>query len=137
MSRQNRYVINFMEENEQPTSIDISRYVISEFAEFMMDEISRTHIVHNSNTPRRVGPDVLSNIANGLFRQEIRQETKIPTFKSEVDLGECSICFDTMRKGQLISRLPCHNEVSHAFHKKCIKPWLESNKSCPNCRSEF
>jgi hypothetical protein len=67
----------------------------------------------------------------------VPRKSKIATFKSDTDLGHCSICFDTIKRGQMMCRLPCKNDVSHAFHKKCIVPWLEKNNTCPNCRSEI
>ena len=63
--------------------------------------------------------------------------TRIATFKCEGDLGECSICQAQMKKGNMICRLPCQDTVSHAFHSDCIKPWLESNDTCPNCSSKI
>lgn len=61
---------------------------------------------------------------------------KYPTYKAECKLPACTICQKTIKKGEIITRLPCDNEVSHAFHKDCISPWLQNNSTCPNCRSE-
>lgn len=123
MSRYTNYVINFSDQNHQ-SEIDLSQFVISDFAEHMMGAISRNHVVHNAPNTRNV------------MRQAL-PKSRIPTYKSESDIGECTICQVQMKKGQMICRLPCNNEVSHAFHKECIEPWLQSNNSCPNCRSEF
>jgi len=123
MSRHTSYVINFSDQNHQ-SEIDLSPFVISDFAEHMMGAISRNHVVHNAPNTRNV------------MRQAL-PKSRIPTYKSESDIGECTICQAHMKKGQMICRLPCNNEVSHAFHRECIEPWLQSNNSCPNCRSEF
>ena len=34
----------------------------------------------------------------------------------------------------------CHEEISvlncgHLFHKKCLKQWLDTNSTCPECKS--
>ena len=41
---------------------------------------------------------------------------------------ECSICLEQCKRSRY--RLRC----KHVFHKKCIKEWFKTNKSCPNCR---
>ena len=61
---------------------------------------------------------------------------KFPTYAAECDLPDCTICQKSIKKGDKITRLPCENEVSHAFHKDCISPWLRNNSTCPNCRSQ-
>eukprot|EP00538_Stauroneis_constricta_P013421 CAMPEP_0119546742 /NCGR_PEP_ID=MMETSP1352-20130426/1026_1 /TAXON_ID=265584 /ORGANISM="Stauroneis constricta, Strain CCMP1120" /LENGTH=335 /DNA_ID=CAMNT_0007591467 /DNA_START=402 /DNA_END=1409 /DNA_ORIENTATION=- len=44
---------------------------------------------------------------------------------------ECLICADEMKKGCLVTRLPC----GHLYHSTdCILPWLERNATCPTCR---
>ena len=123
MSRYTSYVINFSDENHR-SEIDLSPYVISDFAEHMMGAIARDHVVNNRPSRRSV------------TRQE-PIKSRVPTYKCESDIGECTICQAQMKKGQMVCRLPCNNDVSHAFHKECIEPWLQSNNSCPNCRSEF
>ena len=55
--------------------------------------------------------------------------------KSLKDKGEsnCSICMSEMVVGEDVIFLPCF----HAFHDKCIKPWLNQNHFCPVCRFEL
>jgi hypothetical protein len=82
------------------------------------------------------------NLSEGimsLMLRPINQQSRIriPTFKCEGGLGECSICQGQMKGGDMVCRLPCQDTVSHAFHSECIKPWLESNDTCPNCRSKI
>ncbi|CDS41078.1 traf interacting protein [Echinococcus multilocularis] len=47
-------------------------------------------------------------------------------------LAECSICQEVLGTGtnEHISALLC----GHAFHATCIKKWLESSSTCPQCR---
>jgi len=47
------------------------------------------------------------------------------------DDGECSICLDCQKVGDLAVRLPC----GHFFHKRCIEPWVKRNAICPTCRA--
>jgi len=62
---------------------------------------------------------------------------KIPTKKfvagDEVRWETCCICLDDYAVGDLLRILPCN----HAYHKKCIDPWLLKNKRvCPQCRKK-
>ncbi|KAK8802559.1 hypothetical protein WA171_006238, partial [Blastocystis sp. BT1] len=44
---------------------------------------------------------------------------------------ECTICLDTLKKGEAIKTLPC----KHIFHQNCIDEWLKQGKAvCPMCR---
>jgi len=82
-------------------------------------------------------PNLSEGIMSLMMSTNRPSRTRIATFKCEGDLGECSICQAQMKKGDMICRLPCQDTVSHAFHSDCIKPWLESNDTCPNCRSKI
>jgi hypothetical protein len=45
----------------------------------------------------------------------------------------CSICIEEFKNdndNKLILKLKCE----HLFHKECLNPWLNTNKSCPLCR---
>lgn len=77
-----------------------------------------------------------SFIPTGFWDIPLEVKTKYPTYKAECNLPDCSICQIPIKKGEVITRLPCDNQVSHAFHKDCIAEWLKNNSTCPNCRSE-
>jgi hypothetical protein len=51
----------------------------------------------------------------------------------EEDAPSCSICMENYKPGTRIKRLPC----KHEFHPECITQWLETNNSCPICRTTF
>lgn len=132
------FTVSFTEDDED-YRVNLEPLVMSNFASHMMQAVSGNNTMRSARTEiRNESPDVLSRMLDGMFRPagwRPSQGVKVPTFKSEADLGECSICFDTIRKGQMMCRLPCKNDVSHAFHKDCIEPWLKTNNTCPNCRT--
>lgn len=45
----------------------------------------------------------------------------------------CTICMEEQECGGLALMLPC----GHAFHKKCVFPWLQKHCTCPVCRLEL
>jgi hypothetical protein len=55
--------------------------------------------------------------------------------------GECSICLESFKIGDKCIRLPCKDNPHyfHANNENCpgIKSWLETNNTCPLCRTEF
>ena len=62
---------------------------------------------------------------------------KIPTKKfvagDEEHYETCCICLDDYVLGDKLRILPC----GHAYHQKCIDPWLLKNKRvCPQCRKK-
>merc|ERR1719394_452264 len=62
---------------------------------------------------------------------------KIPTKKfvagDEIHYETCCICLDDYVVGDKLRILPC----DHAYHMKCIDPWLLKNKRvCPQCRKK-
>ncbi|XP_011498316.1 PREDICTED: RING-H2 finger protein ATL74-like [Ceratosolen solmsi marchali] len=66
-----------------------------------------------------------------MYNSSIKAWNVIPqdlkwTLSSE---NECSICMGTVKKINSYI-LAC----GHFFHAKCIKEWMNSDTSCPNCR---
>ena len=62
----------------------------------------------------------------------------IPTHLHKVaaeDVGECAICLCAYEDGDRIKRLPC--EGRHGFHSRCLRQWLQAQRSCPVCRFEL
>ena len=58
---------------------------------------------------------------------------EFPTITKEID---CSICFESMTAGSIIS-WSANADCPHSFHHSCIKEWLLKHTSCPQCRSTF
>ncbi|KAJ4706453.1 putative Ring finger protein [Melia azedarach] len=46
---------------------------------------------------------------------------------------ECAVCLFKFEDIEILRLLP---KCKHAFHIKCIDPWLEKHSSCPLCRLE-
>jgi len=166
MARLTDYTLEFTDSN-RTSSIDLSPYVISNFTEHMMGSIAgRRRMVNRRRRPPRChcrgmqtcihchtsllpefhtnpmqeAPDVMELLRAAMGAGEgtgTGTETKIASYKCEGALGDCGICLGEMNAGDIISRLPCSNNVSHAFHKSCINPWMASHDTCPICRSKI
>ena len=75
------------------------------------------------------------HIKVGLTDDEIRT-LKFEILESSFQNGEklaCTICTFDINKGDEILKITC----GHIFHSKCIIPWLQINKACPNCRTDL
>lgn len=68
-----------------------------------------------------------------LTKQEL---DSLPTlrFKNQISDNDtsCSICFENYDTKSNLCALPC----KHKFHSKCIKEWLNVDRTCPICRRD-
>lgn len=135
-----RTVISFSERgNPRRYTLDVGegRPSISSFHSHMLNAMSGHHRMR-SRPPQLSRLDaMLEQLANQPMSEQNPLEiiNTIPSYKAEGDLNECSVCQDKIKTGEDFRRLPCSDTVNHCFHTKCIDPWLKSNTTCPNCRS--
>ncbi|KAE9600802.1 hypothetical protein Lal_00011177 [Lupinus albus] len=54
------------------------------------------------------------------------------TRRSATAAADCAVCLSKFQDHDLLRLLPL---CCHAFHAECIDTWLQSNLSCPLCRS--
>ena len=52
---------------------------------------------------------------------------------NENDNLDCIICMEKFEEGEQVKQLNC----GHIFHGDCIDKWLEKEKKCPFCKSEY
>jgi RING finger protein 122 len=50
-------------------------------------------------------------------------------FLFSLSIQSCVICFEDFYQDEEIAVCPCE----HAFHKRCLSPWLQHNCTCPMC----
>ena len=55
----------------------------------------------------------------------------------EGDVGDCAICQEEFKVGDIMVPLPCNDIHPHIFHKDCISPWVRSHDTCPVCRGKI
>lgn len=60
----------------------------------------------------------MGSVSKGLSKEQYDKLACLTAGKKqEGDEGICSICYDEVKEGDLIVKLPCH----HSFHDGCIK----------------
>ena len=54
--------------------------------------------------------------------------------QAEAENPSCAICMQEYDDGDVLRVLPCQ-PINHEFHQQCCDRWLESNSTCPLCRT--
>ncbi|CDW84391.1 e3 ubiquitin-protein ligase [Stylonychia lemnae] len=67
------------------------------------------------------------------IQQTINSFTDFVFDNTGKDADNCAICYDLLKKGQMVKGLPC----MHIFHSKCINQWLKQKLQCPLCKVEI
>ncbi|KAG5022393.1 hypothetical protein AAZX31_07G114100 [Glycine max] len=84
---------------------------------------------------RRISPEILHSSASA--SASVIDTLPLFTFssvtrRSAAVSGDCAVCLSKFHHHDLLRLLPL---CCHAFHAECIDTWLQSNLSCPLCRS--
>ena len=101
--------------------------------------------------PQQIIISDISNVLNESFNEEeIKSKPTQKEFLESLEIKEikeedlnksCSICFDNFKLSEKYICLPCDD--THCYHiessENCdgIKPWLNTNNTCPVCRYEL
>ena len=67
------------------------------------------------------------NVAQGSIRAYATNKAR------DLEPPTCTVCVERLNIGKKGMFMPC----GHIFHPGCLKPWLESNNTCPVCRYEI
>lgn len=70
-------------------------------------------------------PSVIASLPKFLFKQSAAAD--------HASSVECAVCLSMLEDGEMARSLP---NCKHTFHADCIDQWLESNSTCPICRTE-
>ncbi|OXU22815.1 hypothetical protein TSAR_004663 [Trichomalopsis sarcophagae] len=115
--------------------IHVMRYTLNDGSKSSCSESSNSMQGSAQQTPHRDWISPSKKFMNGTDTSCVQkkawniivpQEEAKWTGSGEI---ECSICMNFIQK-QKCYTLTCR----HSFHIECIKKWLNSDRSCPNCR---
>ncbi|KAG7263101.1 hypothetical protein CRUP_003637 [Coryphaenoides rupestris] len=49
------------------------------------------------------------------------------------EFDSCAVCIESYKPNDVVRILPCR----HLFHKHCIDPWLQDQRTCPMCKTNI
>ncbi|RDY02342.1 E3 ubiquitin-protein ligase ATL4, partial [Mucuna pruriens] len=83
------------------------------------------------NSSRRISPEVPHSSASVIDSLPLFTFSSV-TRRAAASGGDCAVCLSKFHNHDLLRLLPL---CCHAFHAECIDTWLQSNLTCPLCRS--
>lgn len=94
------------------------------YSQEALDRIITT--LMESNPQSNAAPPASRAAIDSLERKRIDETMLGPEGKAE-----CTICIESMHKGDEVLVLPC----KHWFHGECVTMWLKEHNTCPICRT--
>ncbi|XP_022763484.1 probable E3 ubiquitin-protein ligase RHY1A isoform X2 [Durio zibethinus] len=93
----------------------------------LTSQTERFQLLQETNKkPPGLTQEALDSLAQEVFSsREVDVERKLSR-----ESRDCSICLESFRDEDLLTRLPC----GHRFHLACLDPWVRSCGDCPYCR---
>ncbi|KAK7286946.1 hypothetical protein RJT34_22317 [Clitoria ternatea] len=83
---------------------------------------------------RRISPEVPPSSTTSVIDSLPLFTFSSVTRRSNAAAGDCAVCLSKFHHHDLLRLLPL---CCHAFHAECIDTWLQSNLTCPLCRSSI
>ena len=121
-----------------PLSFHVDIHVKSKSKGFTLSELIYTIKISYENIYReeeRTSTPLTYNLSKKCI--ECYNSDLDDLYQEEINKNDdlnCSICFNSIGKGEKLAKLIC----GHYFHESCIKNWIKYQnllKSCPLCRS--
>ncbi|KOM58557.1 hypothetical protein LR48_Vigan11g159100 [Vigna angularis] len=89
------------------------------------------------SSSRRISPEIVLSSSSAAVAASVIDTLPLFTFSSVTRrpssaAADCAVCLSKFHHHDLLRLLPL---CCHAFHAECIDTWLQSNLSCPLCRS--
>ncbi|KAJ7948398.1 RING-H2 finger protein [Quillaja saponaria] len=93
----------------------------------IIGQLGLTVAQSRSSEPPKSGldPTVIEALPTFLFKKQNNN--------SQDDMIECAVCLSVLENEEMVRELP---NCKHIFHVDCIDKWLESQSTCPICRTE-
>ncbi|GMN67812.1 hypothetical protein TIFTF001_036887 [Ficus carica] len=108
--------------------------VVLMIASYCTSRLSRLSVLpRNDNNPTvEGGGSVPSTVV--IDEAVLERFPKLPysQAKLRINEGNCSVCLEDYIESDVLRLLP---DCGHAFHLKCVDPWLRLRPTCPLCRS--
>lgn len=84
----------------------------------------------NKKKPHGLTQEALDSLPLEVFSSEEKDTDTDVERKLSRESKDCSICLESFRDEDVLTRLPC----GHRFHLACLNPWVRTCGDCPYCR---
>ncbi|XP_072966043.1 RING-H2 finger protein ATL40-like [Typha angustifolia] len=87
-----------------------------------------TNVAYELGGIAGLDPEVIATLPSFAFKKTILNNSS----GEEETLAECSVCLSAVEDEEIVRLLP---NCKHLFHQECIDLWLNTNATCPVCRT--